>query len=102
MNLQEFTATRIGLSVSLFSDEHDGPVVVTPSGREIGLNHENGFSYLDKDFYVSDDCARLFIYDRAFSIEQSLNGRFYLQLENQGFSSNNLSELESKLYEWTL
>lgn len=104
MNYKEFVNTRHVLNVCVSSDEHDGPVVITPSGREIGLDHENGFSYLDGDFYfyVSDDCKRLFIYDRAFLIEQSVNGLFYLQLENVGYSSTKLDELEAKLYEWTL
>ena len=102
MTFQEFIKSRVELTLSLFSEEHDGPVVVTPSGKEIGLDHENGFSFLDGDFYVSDDCARLFVYDRAFFIEQSVNGRFHLQLENQGFSADNLSDLEIKLFKWTL
>jgi hypothetical protein len=100
MKFKNFVDTRVTLTVSVFSDEHDGPVVVTPSGREIALDHENGFSYLDGDFYVSDDCDRLFIYDREFFIEQSINGQFYLQIENDGFTSDNLSELEQELFEW--
>lgn len=98
--LNDFIQTQIRLDVSLFSEEHDGAVVITPSGKEIGLDHENGFSFMNGDFYVSDNCVAVLIYDGEFFIEQTTSGNYFMQIENQGFTSDNLAFLENLLYEW--
>ena len=88
------------LTVSLFSEEHDGAVMVTPSGKEIGLDHENGFSFMQGNFFVSDDAETLFIYDGEFYIEQLESKHFLMQIENEFYSSTNLYDLEKILFDW--
>jgi hypothetical protein len=96
----QFRKSRVILMVSLLSEEHDGAVVVTPSGKEIGLDHENGFSFMDGDFFISDDATAVFVYEGSYFIEQLNSFQYLLQIENDSYMTTNLTALEKTLYDW--
>ena len=99
-NFDDFIKSRVILLVSLSSEEHDGAVMITPTGDQIPLDHENDFSYLNGNFTVSDDATALFIYDGEFWIEQLESGRFLVRIESKAYSSDNLKYIEKILFNW--
>jgi hypothetical protein len=98
--LDNFQKSKIVFTVSLFSDAHDGAVVISPYGDEIALDHENGFSFKSGDFCVSDDATAVIVYDGEFFIEQLISGVYFLQIENKSYVSRELDTLESILFGW--